>query len=347
MIVNKGHAQKKRKTREQDEGNGRRFRHVWKAFVEDAESKKHVASKYSPEKNGVVRTAHKLNLTPNIRLSNELFNEFVYNLLNATPDIESNIENVKSISGLEAECRFTKKIFTALSSFDLSASMSHSEATFNNSLLFPCLLATIYLLQRKTVLGPVFVPGEEPLWAMSHVLEQSKVKTSGRKTYHADAIFRLENLSGLEVLLPETAGPFKAANDRKIAFDNIKRMFALLAMVKTVVDTFPYASVTTFRRLKLFFIQASNADIRLWSIQYDTNGLYKYNREAKVTIKEGIEVGETYVPFLDFFLQVQSSLVETFNVLQELHVGHDEYKTALKSENSQEAFLLGISHRAL
>lgn len=132
--------------------------------------------------------------------------------------------------------------------------MSHSEATFNNSLLFPCLLATICLLQKKTVLGPVFVPGEEPLQAMSHVLEQSKVKTNGRKTYHADAIFRLGNLSGLEVLLPETAGPFKAANDRKMAFDNIKRMFALLAMVKTVADTFPYASVTTFRRLKLFFI---------------------------------------------------------------------------------------------
>lgn len=40
-------------------------------------------------------------------------------------------------------------------------------------------------------------------------------------------------------------------------------------------------------------------------MQYDTNGLYKYNREAKVTIKEGTEVGETYVPILDFFLQVQ------------------------------------------
>lgn len=105
--------------------------------------------------------------------------------------------------------------------------MSHSEATFNNSILFPCLLATIYLLRKKTVLGPVFVPGEEPLQAMSRVLD----KKDGRKTYHADAIFRLENLSGLEVLLLETAESFNVANERKIAFDNTKGMFALLALM--------------------------------------------------------------------------------------------------------------------
>lgn len=141
--------------------------------------------------------------------------------------------------------------------FNLSPSMAHSEATFNNSLLFPCLLATIYLLRKKTVLGPVFVPGEEPLQAMSRVLD----KKDGRKTYHADAIFRLENLSGLEVLLLETAGPFHVCNERKIAFDNTKGMFALLAMMKTVADTFSFASVNTFKGLKLYFVQASGKEL--------------------------------------------------------------------------------------
>lgn len=63
---------------------------------------------------------------------------------------------------------------------------------------------------------------------MSRVLD----KKDGRKTYHADAIFWLENLSGLEVLLLETAGPFHVSNERKIALDNTKGMFALLALMK-------------------------------------------------------------------------------------------------------------------
>lgn len=88
-------------------------------------------------------------------------------------------------------------------------------------------------------------------------------------------------------------------------------------------------------------------------MRYHKNGTYKYDREDKVTIKEGNEAQEAYIPILDFFLRVQSSLVETLDVLQTknpdklsllhgLHVKHDRNKAALESENSQGALLSDI-----
>jgi hypothetical protein len=40
------------------------------------------------------------------------------------------------------------------------------------------------------------------------------------------------------VLLLETAGSFQNKDERKISFDNIKGMFALLGMMKTVADRY-------------------------------------------------------------------------------------------------------------
>lgn len=154
-------------------------------------------------------------------------------MLKATPDIESYIEDIKSVSGLEAECRFTKKIFSTMLSFDFSPSMSHSEATFNTSLLHPCLLAVVYLLQKKkSDFRHVFVAGEEPLKAMVDVLTNGQNKNDLRKRYHADAVIRVTDLVNLEVLLLETSGCYKNTSDRKITFYSTKGMFALLALMK-------------------------------------------------------------------------------------------------------------------
>jgi hypothetical protein len=55
----------------------------------------------------------------------------------------------------------------------------------------------------------------------------------------------------------ETAGSFQNKDERKISFDNIKGMFALLGMMKTVADQYSYASIESFQKLKLYYIQAS------------------------------------------------------------------------------------------
>lgn len=141
--------------------------------------------------------------------------------------------------------------------------MTHSESLFNTNLIFPCLLATVSLLNSTTNFTAVFVPGEEPLKAMTSQLNHGKSKAvDNRKTYHADAVVRAGDFSGLEILLLETSGRYRNKDERKISFDNTKGMFALLAMIKTVADMFNFAFVDTFKKLKIYFVQASGTNAR-------------------------------------------------------------------------------------
>lgn len=67
----------------------------------------------------------------------------------------------------------------------------------------------------------------------------------------------MQKCKDLEVLLLETAGAFGREDCAKTAFDNSKGVFALLAMLKTIADQYKYASVETFSKLKLYFVQPS------------------------------------------------------------------------------------------
>jgi hypothetical protein len=126
-------------------------------------------------------------------------------------------------------------------------SMTHSESVFNNSLVYPCMKATVFLL-RNSLMAPHFFPGEEQLMAMTTQLTKMGTKVDHRKKYNADGVVRLIGLFDLEVLVIETSGCFKNQNERKIAFDNSKGMFTLLSMLKTVAGQFDYASVEQFKK---------------------------------------------------------------------------------------------------
>lgn len=141
--------------------------------------------------------------------------------------------------------------------------MTHSESVFNYTLLYPCLSATSSFLNDAATFEPYFTPGEEPLQAMAEQLTIINAKVDNRKQYKADGIIRLSKLNDLEVLLLETAGSFQSKDERKISFDNIKGMFALLAMVKSIADYFSHASVDTFAKLKLYYVQASGKEIHV------------------------------------------------------------------------------------
>lgn len=98
---------------------------------------------------------------------------------------------------------------------------------------------------------------------MAEQLAIINAKVDNRKQYKADGIIRLSTLNDLEALLLESAGSFQSQDERKILFDNIKGMYALLAMVKSIADYFSHASVETFAKLKLYYVQASVKEIHV------------------------------------------------------------------------------------
>lgn len=72
------------------------------------------------------------------------------------------------------------------------------------------------------------------------------VKEDYRVEYKTDGIVR--NNNGSELKLLETVGAFKKDDDGKVALDNSKGMFALLAMLKTVTDKYSFASLESFKK---------------------------------------------------------------------------------------------------
>ncbi|KAI7903809.1 uncharacterized protein BX663DRAFT_530525 [Cokeromyces recurvatus] len=171
--------------------------------------------------------------------------------------LEEKIDSKEIIKGQEEICQFTKDILKVMAkSYMKRPSLSHSEIVYNTNMVFPCLQA-IATMMKKSEYMPYFVPGEEELVAMTVQLKEMGYKEDKRKIYRADGVLRLAKFSDLEVLVLETAGAFGYNDKAKIAFDNSKGMFALLAMLKTVADTFKYASADEFRKLKLYLVQPS------------------------------------------------------------------------------------------
>lgn len=333
-------AKRKQKSRDIEEECDSSFYQTWKSFLDDAESNRNL-HKYSPEKNGVLRFAHKLQARPSMSNINNELKGFIDSLtINASTSLEENIEDTINLKEYKPECRFIKKIFTVMLTVNKKLPpMTYSEAVFNHSLAHPCLPATATFLQEATPLGPYFTPGEEPLQAMIEQLTIMDSKVDKRKTYNADGVIRLHELYDLEILLLETAGSFQSKDERKISFDNIKGMFALFAMMKTVADRFDYASVELFKKLKLYFVQASDEYLRLWSIQYISNGTYKFNGEDKIVVVEDRSHVEQMLPsLLDFFYLVKTSLAKTCGLLQQLKHQHEQNIDS----NSQQTLLSDI-----
>jgi hypothetical protein len=123
--------------------------------------------------------------------------------------------------------------------------------------MHPCFQATATFLKNRSLFNPFFIPGEEPLNAMNDQLKIINAKIDKRKVYLADGVIRLNDLYDLEVLLLETSSSFQNKDERKISFDNVKGMFALLAMMNSAAEKFNNASVELFKKLKLYLVQAS------------------------------------------------------------------------------------------
>ncbi|GAN09414.1 hypothetical protein MAM1_0266d08941 [Mucor ambiguus] len=237
-----------------------------------------------------------------IRDKNDEIKRFIESLLDtASSDLEENVENIGNLAKYKSECRFIKKIVLAVSNMHKKQPpMTYSESVFNYTLLFPCLSATSSFLNDTNTVETYFTPGEEPLRAMVEQLTMINLKVDNRKSYKADGVIRSSKMNDLEVLLIETAGSFQSKDEYKISFDNIKGMFALLAMAKSIADYFSHASVETFGKLKLYYVQASDEYLRLWPIQYISNGICKYNREDKLKIRVD-EPLQTAKELVDFF----------------------------------------------
>ncbi|EIE90517.1 hypothetical protein RO3G_15228 [Rhizopus delemar RA 99-880] len=131
--------------------------------------------------------------------------------------------------------------------------------------------------------------------------------------YLADGIIKLYKLKKVEVLLLETSSHFGSQDKAKSSFDHHKDLFGVLAMLKTVADEFYLGSVSTFSKLKLFFVHASGKSLYLWSMKFVQEGpAYELWLEGAHEINTSFEEKVEQLPkAITFFWMMKAMPFET------------------------------------
>jgi hypothetical protein len=99
--------------------------------------------------------------------------------------------------------------------------------------------------------------GEPVLKSMSKQLKELNLLVDDKSQYKADGIIKHFKMKEIEPLFLEASGSFGNKDKVKINFDHHKGTFGSLAILKTIADELSFASVDTFKKLKIFFLHGA------------------------------------------------------------------------------------------
>lgn len=168
-----------------------------------------------------------------------------------------------------------------ISHLDTSAvDIKHSESAYNQTVISPIFKSIAR--QLYTEYGTVWFPGEEKLNSLFDQLKLIHPDIDKRHGYNADSVLRVRSHSNLEVFIAEVSSRFMQTDKSKHSTDHHKGMFGLLSMAKAIADNYKHATLATFQDQKVFFLQAYNDSLYLWSLKCVESNLYCPFRERKV-----------------------------------------------------------------
>lgn len=149
---------------------------------------------------------------------------------------------------------------------------------------------TTWLKESQDWCKAGFRPGETQLISMGKQLKNIPLYKEDNHSYLADGIIKLYGLKNIEIVLLETSGCFGSIDKSKIAFDHHKGLFGALAMLKSIADEFPMATVETFQKCKVFFVHGAGENIYLWSLRFEPKGpIFELWLEDTLYIKPDID----------------------------------------------------------
>lgn len=132
---------------------------------------------------------------------------------------------------------------------------------------------------------------------------------------HADGNIRI-NADKQELLIPEIASSLYQATQDKISFDDLKAMFGMLTVLKTLAGKQDYGSFESFKKIKIHFIHYSNNSnlhdfglidyvIRHWTMMPPEPGVHIMTKEQRATMPVDIRnMAEELVPHVRLHLNL-------------------------------------------
>ncbi|KAI8327842.1 hypothetical protein EDC96DRAFT_531244 [Choanephora cucurbitarum] len=321
---------------------------VWKDWLEFLRNKEIAENfhPFSPENHGIIRcgkgVSAKPNLDENIYARHLKIREeekpyplpaaiipYVNKVMNSESlkEYKRNIENIPEFEVKdEIAMKFVQGIFNAsYNLYKTKQNIKEFESIFNDLYIYPYLKITANaLFETREKSQSEFTVGEIPLKAMSTQLDSAGLYRDDAGQYKADGIITLYGIHRLEILLLETSSHFGCTDRSKISFDHHKGLFGALSMLKTIADTFYFASIEQFGQMKAFFTHAAEKTIYLWSLRYEHEGrVYELWLERKLHLQPEFEKrDEELLNIINFYWSMKSLLEETTDTMLKLQEEH-------------------------
>ncbi|KAI7906786.1 uncharacterized protein BX663DRAFT_466981 [Cokeromyces recurvatus] len=142
--------------------------------------------------------------------------------------------------------------------------------------------------------------------------------------FKVDGIITLYGIHRLELLLLETSSHFGYTDRSKISLDHYKGLFGALSMLKTIADTFYFASIEQFGQMKVFFTHAAEKTVYLWSLRYEHEGrVYELWLEKILHLQPEFEKrDEELLNIINFYWSMKSLLEEATDNMIRLQEEH-------------------------
>ncbi|KAL9556500.1 hypothetical protein PS6_002330 [Mucor atramentarius] len=320
-----------------------RFWDKWIRFIKNAQTNPDL-HRFACERHGVLRLGHGIN---NNNLSDEDYSALKTCLLetntNCIPDVingvESHLYEILDIVDAEqllfkikwpgikstdadylSSMQFVQEITISIYNFAYKQNLAVSlEQSYRDVLIFPLLKACVNIISNDSLL---FIPGEVPLESMTAQLANSKKILAPNEKYYADGVISyLKN----EICIYEASGPFGANEKSKQNFDFHKALFGLLSCIATIAQSYSYATLETFSKLKLYFVQTKGSSIQLWYLRHLQDNTYVIARETKLKLSNDKErYADTVLDCLQFAGLFKNRLNNTMGIINELISEHNK-----------------------
>ncbi|KAI8092363.1 uncharacterized protein B0P05DRAFT_583618 [Gilbertella persicaria] len=197
--------------------------------------------------------------------------------------------------------------------------ISKSESAYNFRVIFRFMDVVVDALPQCE-----FMPGEVRLQAIKDELERQDLSTASY--YNADGII-YDLISGVELMLLETSGPFGNNDIKRETKDYVKAAYGLLAMLHKIAHKYVYADIDIFKQLKVCFVHAANNKIRLWAFCLVSKQLYILNRiDSSVLPTDSSNAENDLKGMTNLFWKLKQTIEEATETLKKIKESHEKNK---------------------
>ncbi|KAI8641277.1 hypothetical protein BD408DRAFT_433481 [Parasitella parasitica] len=321
---------------------------LWHRFFEECKADEHM-HEFSLEKIGIIQCGYKVKmrsclveeLYDHIALKEPKYTNIFQNYEDDFAHIFNSENEMAFITSLkrfklkyhqDKNALFLSKILKLLLEIPINAQiqlwLKKSEANYSEYFVWQLFKIVSRFIDNSIV---CFQIGEYKLESIKHEIDRRGDEQLKSCSYNADGC-HIGVIGGktIELSLLEVTGAFGYSDVSRRTKDHIKGSFGTLALLREIGHLFELGSLDTFQKIRVYFVQAFEEKIWLWSIGQVSQGVCVMELIETATVPTNYEDSEVYIRDVANLLWIyKSCLEESLAMIEKLEREHKEVKLSI------------------